>query len=530
MLQRSTTKVNALNTGIYYNSLRNVHWYHDPRQAGGERDSYELYNRQKEFGHGEITDHDRYPHFYWDLHKGRTMIQRVVAQWGYSKDLKPEKIKKDLEKSRYYAKLDSLNFLELTRSDYNYIDSDANNAVGYITEDEDDEIEIHKDYGKTYKMAGNEYRELVLSDHCQGRPVYEWQVPYELDVAFGYRDSMIYIDILEYIDRNIAIILGIYYNIIIYYIIYIFIVSTAVDILGTEEAIENIDMKWEEIGKQSNGGILFRNNETMQELLICNVQYCDKIISEWTPNTVIMQFGAERNLNSVRSNLSSTSNTDVYGCIVSLAWSTLYFMNVPSSMLLQAVITPTIIGLNSLFIYRTFFDRKEALIKKLFKKCRDNKCSIIFADWLYDDYDERLNQISNYDNISLNLNNPRNIKKITSNLDDNSVLKKGINDLASKIMEYNTNNSLKKKYFDEMTNDEWMVTFRDAVNNTRINLISHVIHNSNGDRMLMCVDDIDNIPADIVSKLIIKRLKGELKLDKSPLKYDEYYERVQVMI
>ncbi len=94
----------------------------------------------------------------------------------------------EAEKMAYFMKLDDLDFLEQTRAEYSFIDDDANNLVGYITDDEDDQILEHCDYSSAYNECSAQYRALILSDHCLGRPVYEWQVPYGLDEAHGYKN------------------------------------------------------------------------------------------------------------------------------------------------------------------------------------------------------------------------------------------------------------------------------------------------------------------------------------------------------
>lgn len=74
----------------------------------------------------------------------------------------------------------------------------------------------------------------------------------------------------------------------------------------------------------------------------------------------------------------------------------------------------------------------------------------------------------------------------------------------------------------------WMRSYRDAVNNRRVDLLAQVLNNCKGDRILMSVDDIDNIKSPIVSELLQRRLSGDIEIGKPVLKYDTYYERVQV--
>ena len=71
----TSTFSNTIHRGLVggiYSSIRCVHWFHNAKQVGAPRDTYELFNRQREFGQGEINDKDRYPHLYWNLWKGRS--------------------------------------------------------------------------------------------------------------------------------------------------------------------------------------------------------------------------------------------------------------------------------------------------------------------------------------------------------------------------------------------------------------------------------------------------------------------------
>ncbi len=53
----------------------------------------------------------------------------------------------------------------------------------------------NSDYGKLYYQASNEYKTMILEDQCDGRHVYEWQVPYGLDEACGYKSVQTAVDV-----------------------------------------------------------------------------------------------------------------------------------------------------------------------------------------------------------------------------------------------------------------------------------------------------------------------------------------------
>merc|ERR1719229_720442 len=83
---------------------------------------------------------------------------------------------------------------------------------------------------------------------------------------------------------------------------------------------------------------------------------------------------------------------------------------------------------------------------------------------------------------------------------------------------------------DDVSGNNWCKSYRDAVNNRRIDLIAQVLNNCEGDKILMSVDSIDNIKPSIVLQLLQRRLNGQIDIGKPVLKYDTYYERVQVDI
>lgn len=91
------------------------------------------------------------------------------------------------------------------------------------------------------------------------------------------------------------------------------------------------------------------------------------------------------------------------------------------------------------------------------------------------------------------------------------------------------NNIFEKANIHSSTNSE-INTYTDAINNRRIDLLSHVAHNIESENILLCVRGIDNISSENVATLVCDRLKGNIKMNSSPLKFDKYYERVQVAV
>eukprot|EP01084_Bolivina_argentea_P214078 363497_1 len=477
--------------------------------AGGTKDTYELFNRQREFGQGEIDDKDRYPHLYWNIWKGRTHLQRVVQQWGYSKDHKPEYLRREAEKMAYFMKLDDLDFLEQTRPEYNFIDDDAKNAVGYITDDEDDEILEHSDYGKLYYQASNEYKTMILEDHCDGRPVYEWQVPYGLDEAYGYKS-----------------------------------VQTAVDVLCNEKTVENINMQWKIISDEKTKGVILENENTSQQICLVDIEHASDNINSWSPTTVVMQCGAEKLLSQMKSTFAPTNRTDVYGCGISLGWTSAFYLSplFPSNPFIGFCTATALAVINMTFLFRTFMHPQDQLLKKVFSSTRKMKCDLVLGDWLLDDYDERLNQVNFFDDLGSNISNIRllNVGDAMTSVADGDGHIKPQNDNGSfkefmkNVKNLGSGSTLHRKNLPELNIDDvsgdWCKSYRDAINNRRIDLIAHVLNNCDGDKILMSVDNIDNIKPSIVIQLLQRRLNGQIDIGKPVFKYDTYYERVQVDI
>ena len=439
------------------------------------------------------------------------MLQRVVQQWGYSKDHKPEYLRREAEKMAYFMKLDDLDFLEQTRPEYNYIDDDAKNAVGYITDDEDDEIMEHSDYGKLYNEASAEYRRMILEDHCDGRPVYEWQVPYGLDEVYGYKS-----------------------------------VSTAVDVINNESALENLSCEWKVDASSQTKGMVLTNVNTQQQICLIDTHSAPETIKTWQPSTVVIQCGADKLLSQMKSSLSPTNRTDVYGCAVGLAWTAAFYVSPlwPANMFLSGLTATILAGLNGTFLFRTFMHPHDGALKKVFGATRKVKANLVLGDWLLEDYDERLNQVSYFDQMAENAKNSG-----MELLDVGGALTKtadgdgmggrkesgaSFTEFMGNVQSMATGTMLHQKKLPDLNIDdvagEWMKSYRDAVNNRRVDLLALVLNNCEGDKILMSVGDIDNMKASIVSQLIQRRLTGEVEIGKPVLKYDTYYERVQVDI
>ena len=81
---------------------------------------------------------------------------------------------------------------------------------------------------------------------------------------------------------------------------------------------------------------------------------------------------------------------------------------------------------------------------------------------------------------------------------------------------------------DSVSTQNWMETYRDAVNNRRIDLMAHVINNVEGEKIVVPVSAIDDIPGDLVTTLLVRRLTGQVAIRSAPMKFDPMYERVSI--
>eukprot|EP01083_Nonionella_stella_P051199 135961_1 len=210
------------------------------------------------------------------------------------------------------------------------------------------------------------YRSMILEDHCDGRPVYEWQVPYGLEETFGYKA-----------------------------------VDTAVDVICNENALENIQMHWKVYSSGDVGkGVLLQNQNTQQEICLIDAHEAASLIKTWTPSTVVVQSGAEKLLSQMKSTFAPTNRTDVYGCSISVAWIALWFMSPlwPANALLAGLV-----GLNGTFLYRTFLHPQDQTLKKVFGAAKEMQSNVVLSDWLLEDYDERLNQVTYFNDLASNI-------------------------------------------------------------------------------------------------------------------------------
>ncbi len=201
-------------------------------------------------------------------------------------------------------------------------------------------------------------------------------------------------------------------------------------------------------------------------------------------------------------------------------------------------IDTVLLAINGTFLFRTFLHPSDQLLKNIFSSTRKMKCDLVLGDWLLDDYDERLNQVHYFDDLDTNINNTRLItdtigsdEQITIGNNNNG----SFNEFMNNVKNLGTGSVLHRKHLpelniDDVSSKDWCKSYRDAVNNRRIDLLAQVLNNCEGDKILMCVDNVDNIKSSVVMQLLQRRLTGVIDIGKPVLKYDTYYERVQVDI
>ena len=84
------------------------------------------------------------------------------------------------------------------------------------------------------------------------------------------------------------------------------------------------------------------------------------------------------------------------------------------------------------------------------------------------------------------------------------------------------------KKVDDLSTQNWMSSYRDAVNNRRLDLMAHVLNNVEGDKIVMPIGSVDNISPELVSSLLVRRMTGNIPIKSSPMKFDPGYERVGI--
>jgi len=228
------------------------------------------------------------------------------------------------------------------------------------------------------------------------------------------------------------------------------------------------------------------------------------------------------------------------GCAIALTWSSLWFISPfwPSSMLLSTLCSIGLIGANSTFIYNTFFKPRDRHLKEAFATCRKLQCNVVLGDWLSDDYDERIHQVKHFDEIGCKIHKPA--KLLFSSYSNESKHNDSTNESTFHKIYYNLKHKVENydSYLpheetltlDDALRGNWVTSYRDAINNRRLDLLACVLNNVEGSKILMAVNKIDNIPNDIVKILLTRRLTGNVPVEKAPFKFDPYFERVQVVV
>jgi len=309
--------------------------------------------------------------------------------------------------------------------------------------------------------------------------------------------------------------------------------------------LENTACHWKVDALETDGskGTVLTNTNTQQQICLIDAHSAPDTIKNWAPSTVVIQCGADKLLSQMKSSLAPTNRTDVYGCCVGLAWTAAFYASPlwPANLLLSTLTGSVLAGLNATFLFRTFMHPHDGMLKKVFGATKKVKANLVLGDWLLEDYDERLNQVSYFDQHAENaketgmamLADGNNALAATHDgmggrKESSGTFKEFMNNAAS----VGTGTMIHQKKLDDLSLDDvagdWMKSYRDAVNNRRVDLLAQVLNNCEGEKILMSVDDIDNMKASIVSQLIQRRLTGEVEIGKPVLKYDTYYERVQV--
>jgi len=167
-------------------------------------------------------------------------------------------------------------------------------------------------------------------------------------------------------------------------------------------------------------------------------------------------------------------------------------------------------------------------LKSAFKQCRKLQCNVVLGDWMADDYEERKNYVGAFDEFAGQTHSGnRKISTPTSDDDQSHMLTHANTSPALEYLKSMYKKSNLKLDTNTKQKDE-IKTYQDAIISRRIDLMAHVINNVEGEKIVVPIRTVDIVPLPWVSRNLMGRLTGALPMVKPPLKFDTYYERVEV--
>lgn len=346
----------------------------------------------------------------------------------------------------------------------------AEGCIGYLSEEDEEDWE-HPEFHSGFTGASETYKAQVLRDQCYGRPAYEWQIPAEIPQLYGYRT-----------------------------------IRSTVDLCSTPAAMSNTGFGW-----SGNADTLTRSGQTVKIVkmteLAAHVEAAD---------TVVLQYSAEKHLDSFHKAWSPTNRLAATGCYLSTVWAAALLMQGDWAPVLSFPDTTVgayfgylaIGGINAMAYYNTFFLPENRTLKAVAAKCREHQKDIVFGDWIAEDVKERLSHNTDRDFVM----------ELNKHYEDIS--------RTDRVVQW-TQDTLGTKKFPENPSDAPQ-TYEEAIQQKRIDVLAHTLNNCYGNNIVVGLQDAGcgSIPADKVSALLSKRLTGEIPM-KIPLSWRDT--RVEVV-
>jgi len=442
-------------------------------------------------GGEDITDKDRYRELYFDwaeptmrgVHANRFgdvgMERRRYKQLGYGEQLEFQRIMRSICQG---------NYLNLTEEQMRA------GCLGYMSEDDDELTREHDEFGVSFTNASIVYKSEALADQCEGRPTYEWQIPAGVDRYYGYKT-----------------------------------VSTVVDVNYTDAINENDVYDWELTDEQVIKGkhYILKNRSTNAKIVVCHIFDTRDVIDK-TPDidTCAIMASADLLLSSVDNIFSPRSKNDFDLMQLCLGWNFLAWYG-------HWQFLPCYFAISALQIFRTFLIPNQGRYKLLFKTCREKELHVVLADWLTPDWIERELHTSDYDIAAIcEKNNMFGVGNTSMRGDfivEASWLKAQF--LKWKVQAelrgfYNTRWS-KFKNAEEVEKAEYPQTYCEAVQNKRLDIVSHTVNNMESESSVIGVKATQDMSAECVMEMVVKRMTGEIEVG-VPISYHDDHDRVSV--
>lgn len=442
-------------------------------------------------GGEDITDKDRYRELYFDwaeptmrgVHANRYgdvgMDRRRYKQLGYGEQLEFQRIMRSICQG---------NYLNLTEEQMRA------GCLGYMSEDDDELAREHDEFGVTYSKATPVYRNEALLDQCEGRPTYEWQIPAGVDRYFGYKT-----------------------------------VSTVVDVNYTDAINENDVYDWTVTDEKIISGkhFVLVNRSTKARLVVCNFADCKEVIDK-TPDidTCAMMHCADVILTSVDNYFSPKSRNDFDFMQLCMGWNFLAWYGGWAGL-------PCYFALSAMAFTRTYLLPEQLRKKHLFKTCREKELHVVLADWLTPDWIERELHTADHDIAAVaeryNMYGVGNTAMRGEFIVEGGWLKGQWLKLKIQLELRGLMNTRWSKLAnsEEVENAKYPKTYAEAVQNKRIDIVSHTVNNMESESSVIGCTPTNDMSADCVAEQLVKRLTGEIEVG-VPIAYHDDHDRVSV--